>query len=70
MRFLTGKALKISAVAPLGQGAWLLNGGDGLPFLGHAITACEQYKLEYRVILIESATEWTAAAKPEAAKTA
>jgi hypothetical protein len=55
------KAQKDKSIQSLGFGAWLFVGADGLPALGEAIADSQHRGLEYRILIIEKASNWTPA---------
>jgi hypothetical protein len=51
-------------IEPLGKGAWLILGADGLSFLGKAIDDSVRSGFPYRVVIVEKAYDWTPATTP------
>ncbi len=45
-------------VDEIAEGVFLIRGSSGLPVLGRAVAVASQSKFSYKVLFIESATEW------------
>jgi hypothetical protein len=46
-------------VETLGKGAWLFLRADGLTILGSALARAKEFHFDYRILIIEEATDWT-----------
>ena len=55
---LATKAQQTGGADVLADGVLLLCASDSLPTLGAAIQMAEQFRFGYRVLFVESATEW------------
>lgn len=42
----------------LGEGSWQIESENGLPVFAYALHAAEAENLSYRVLFVESGTEW------------